>query len=425
MLKHPNLAKTPPMGWNSWDVYGPAITEEETLTTAKYMANHLLASGWEYLVIDGAWTYPLNIGEGYCVHGPANMDEFGRFRPNPGRFPSSVQSRGFTELAQQVHALGLKFGIHVMRGIPRAAVEANLPVKRTEITCRDLANVESTCSWSAEMYGVRTEMPEAQAWYDSFIELWDAWGVDFVKMDDISSPYHAAEIEMVAKALMKSSRPILLSLSPGDSTPSEKLEHMRRHAHMWRITADFWDTWNDLRTNIDTIGRWSGLGQEAAWPDADMLPLGRISIKGSERGLADRQTRFTDPEQQTLIALWCIARSPLFLGAELASLSEPILGLLTHPILIGLNQRGIDPREIHREANLVFWRSTLDDQTYGLVINVSDDAFIGSVNLQTWGDFATADDVLSHNLLDVENGLAKVAIPAHGCLLLSLHRGQL
>ena len=246
-------------------------------------------------------------------------------------------------MARQLHALGLQFGLHRMRGIPRAAVKANLPIIGTRYRAQDIADISSTCSWNVDMYGVDMRKPGAQAYYDSVFAQYAHWGVDFVKVDDLSRPYdaHAPEIEAIALAIARSGRPMILSMSPGE-TPLVKANHVKRHAQMWRISDDFWDDWALLEAQFTRLENWSVHCGDGHWPDADMLPLGRIAM-------GSRDSRLTPDEQRTLMTLWSIARSPLIMGGDLRHLDAPTLALLTNPEVVAVNQ--------HSHLNKpVFWQ---------------------------------------------------------------------
>ena len=286
-----SFAPTPPMGWNSWDCYGTTVTEEELLGNARYMAQHLRTHGWEYIVCDIQWYEPLADANGYHPFTPLCMDEYGRLIPDPGRFPSSVNGQGFAPIAEQIHAMGLKFGIHIMRGIPRQAVHAATPVLGTTATARDIAHPFSVCSWNTDMYGVNAVAPGAQAYYDSLFTLYAQWGVDFVKVDDccITSghPDHLyssrEEIELIHRAIQHCGRPIVLSLSPGPAL-LEQAQHLSKYANMWRMTGDFWDRWSDLYAMFERCEAWTPYVQSGCWPDCDMLPLGAIGLRNAEHG---------------------------------------------------------------------------------------------------------------------------------------------
>jgi hypothetical protein len=105
-----------------------------------------------------------------------------------------------------------------MRGIPREAVAKDLPIAGTSYHATDAADTSDTCFWNADNYGVKHNAA-GQAYYDSLAKLYAGWGLDFIKVDCISSlPYKTDEIHMISAALRKSRRPIVLSLSPGPTS---------------------------------------------------------------------------------------------------------------------------------------------------------------------------------------------------------------
>ena len=327
--------KKPPMGWNSYDYYDTTVNEEQVRGNADYMAAHLKEYGWEYVVVDIAW-YSYEAGEQrerfqYVPFCHVEMDEYSRLLPCVKRFPSSADGKGFGPLADYVHGLGLKFGIHIMRGIPREAAHRHLPILGSDALASDIADPSSICKWNPDMYGLRREEEGSQAYYDSLFALYAQWGVDYVKCDDIcntnlykENPYSAAhEIEMLHKAIEKSGRPVVLSLSPGPAL-IEKAWHYEKYANMWRITDDFWDKWELLLNMFERCELWQNHVKEGCFPDCDMLPLGFLGKGFGE----ERQTNFTKDEQVTMMTLWCIFRSPLMLGAEMTKLDDWTLSML-------------------------------------------------------------------------------------------------
>ncbi|MGP8202199.1 MAG: glycoside hydrolase family 27 protein [Limisphaerales bacterium] len=333
-------ASTPPMGWNSYDAWGTSVTEEETLANARYMREHLLRHGWRYIVIDARWYDSISPDDDRNfnrerVGARLFADEFGCLLPATNRFPSAADGKGFKALADQIHAMGLKFGVHMMRGIPRQSVNAKTPIEGGSFTAAEAGNTKSICSWCPDMYGVSNN-EAGQAWYDSCARLWAWWGVDFVKVDDLSNPYSAHEIEMIRKAFDKCGRPIVLSTSPGPTSPMHA-DHISKQANMWRISGDFWDRWPDLNRAFDLLGKWQGVGGPGHWPDADMIPLGHIGLKCSIAG-RERRTRFSTNEQVMLMSLWALAPSPLMLGNNLPDTDEWTLSLLTNDEVLAVNQ---------------------------------------------------------------------------------------
>ncbi len=346
------LAATPPMGWNSWDSFGTTVKEAEVKANADYMAGHLKSHGWQYVVVDIQWSEPNPQTHGYRPDTQLNMDEYGRLIPAVNRFPSAEGSAGFRPLADYIHSKGLKFGIHIMRGIPRRAVSANLPVFGSSVHAADIANLQSICRWNTDMYGVDMSKPGAQDYYDSILKLYASWGVDYIKADDIASPFHGDEIAALHRAIEKSGRPIVLSLSPGPADVA-KADLYAANANLWRISGDFWDRWQDLKRSFALLDRWSPYVKPGGWPDADMLPLGHIGIR-AERGV-DRMSLLTHDEQQTLITLWSIARSPLMFGGDLPGNDDFTLALITNDEVLSADQKGTNSRQLFARGDQIAW----------------------------------------------------------------------
>ena len=323
-------AQTPPMGWNSWDCYGAAVNEAQVRQNAEYMARHLRPFGWEYVVVDIQWYNPAASSHDYDPFPEETMDAWGRFLPAENRFPSAAGGAGFKPLADDIHALGLKFGIHIMRGLPRVAAHRHLPIEGSAYGCDQVADPNSICAWNPDMYGLRQNHPGAKDYYDSIFRLYAQWGVDYVKCDDIAReyPHCQREIELISNACRDCGRDIVLSLSPGPA-PVERAEHLKKYANLWRITDDFWDEWPLLRAMFERAEKWCVHAGPGHWPDADMLPVGalRQCYDGHPRG---RWTNFTQAEQRTMMTLWCLLRSPLMVGAELTANDAFTLSLLTN-----------------------------------------------------------------------------------------------
>ena len=340
-------AQKPPMGWNSWDCFATTVTEAQTKAHADYMAEHLKRYGWEYVVVDIQWYEPEAKSFNYRKGAKLVMDEWGRLRPATNRFPSAASNVGFKALSDCVHGKKLKFGVHLLRGIPRQAVEQNTPIKGTSHHAADIADKTSICPWNTDMYGVDMSKPGTQEDYDSVFQLFAEWGVDFVKVDDISRPYHRAEIEAIRKAIDRTGRPMVLSLSPGE-TPLAEGEHVSQHANMWRISDDFWDKWPVLLEQFERLRKWTEFRGPGHFPDADMLPLGTIDM-------GRRTTRFTKDEQYTLMTLWSIARSPLIFGGDMTRMDDFTLSLITNEEVIAADQNSSGNRQFFNHDGLIAW----------------------------------------------------------------------
>ena len=372
-------AVSPPMGWNSYDCFGAAVNEAEVKGNADIMAAHLKDAGWEYIVIDYCWYYPhvaaLNNPPQTPDFKPSlPLDEYGRLLPAMDRFPSSKEGSGFRPLGDYIHELGLKFGIHVMRGIPREAVAKKMSIKGTEYTADQIANTNSTCRWLNLMYGVDMSKPGAQEYYNSLFELYASWGVDYVKVDDISTPYYPEEIEAVRKAIDNCGRKIVLSLSPGNETPGEKADHVMQNANLWRISSDFWDAWPQLKEQFELLHTWEDYIAPGHWPDADMIPIGLLNRRGPGYG-TERRSGFTHTEQFTLMTLWSIARSPLMYGGDLMMMRPIELMLLSNKEVLQVNQASLNNHQLFRDGNKIAWVADVpdSDDRYLAIFNLGDD----------------------------------------------------
>ena len=362
-------AKTPPMGWNSWDCYGAAVNEKQVRENARYMSEKLLKYGWEYIVVDIQWYEPNAKSHCYNDNAPLVMDDYGRLMPAENRFPSAAGGKGFKPLADYVHSLGLKFGIHILRGIPKQAVRANTKIKNSEFTAAQIADFGSICSWNTDMCGVDMTQQGAQDYYNSLFELYAKWGVDFVKVDDIASPYHKSEIEAVYNAIKASGRDIILSLSPG-AAPVCEAEHLGNHANMWRMTNDFWDNWDLLKKMFDYCRDWFPFVKEGHWPDCDMIPLGKIRLCDPQ---SDHDTYFTKDEQMLLMSLWAIFRSPLMFGGDMTMNDEFTLKLMQNEDIININQNSYCGRELYRKGSEIVWAANYDDGYYMAQFNTGEE----------------------------------------------------
>ena len=418
------FAKTPPMGWNSYDYYDTTVNEAQVRANAEYMAKNLKEFGWEYVVVDIQW-YAHGAGtqrdkHQYIPFSKLEMDEYSRLLPDPNRFPSSVNGAGFKPLADYIHSLGLKFGIHIMRGIPRAAAHEHTKVMGTNLTANEIAIPNSICWWNPDMYGV-TNTPEGQAYYDSIFELYAQWGVDFIKCDDIcrlDQPAARYETEMLAKAIEKNGRPMVLSLSPGPA----KIDwawHYETYANMWRITDDFWDNWRLLKDMFHRCEIWQKHVYEGCYPDCDMLPLGYLGKGFGE----ERMTRFTKDEQRTMMTMWCLFGSPLMLGCEMTKIDEWTLSLLTNKEVLAMLTPKCVPHQVCLDDQKAIWTAHNEETgaSYIALFNLSDEEAEVSVawkDLQMGDAPASMTELWTKESANVDaDGMLKATLPAHASVV--------
>lgn len=366
---------TAPMGWNSWDCYGAAVTEETVRKNAEFMSRYLKKYGWEYVVVDIQWSAPNAQNHEYEPFADLCMDEYSRLIPAENRFPSSAGGKGFAPLAEYIHSLGLKFGIHIMRGIPRQAVHKNTSIKGTNKTARQIAKTASICQWNTDMYGVDPSKEGSRAYYDSLFELYASWGVDFIKCDDICRelPHEEAELVMMSEALRSCGRDMVFSLSPGPAL-LEKAELYKQTANMWRITDDFWDKWELLYNMFERAEKWCTHTGAGHYPDADMLPIGPIL---QDYGTENR-TKFTQNEQITMMTLWSIFRSPLMIGGEMTGFDDFTMSLLTNEEILKMHRNARHSHQVWRRkiggTEFILWAAASSDGgQYAAVFNTGDE----------------------------------------------------
>jgi alpha-galactosidase len=415
------------MGWNSWDSYGLTITESEFKDNVQWFHQHLQSLGWQYVVVDEGWY--LQHPETSATTGYV-LSPDGLYLPAQNRFPSAADGQGFKSLADYAHSLGLKFGIHIIRGIPRQAVEKNLPIAGSSFHAADAADTSDTCAWNQDNYGVRSNAA-GQAYYDSLARLYAGWGLDFIKVDCISHPYLTGEIHMIDAALKKTGRPIVLSLSPGP-TPLDEASDVRQHAQQWRISNDVWDVWakragdtsdfpQAISSQFAVLAGWAPHIEPGHWPDADMLPIGYL---GPRPGWGKpRDSRLTHDEARTLLTLWSIARSPLIIGSNLTKMEPFTESLLTNPEVIAVDQHSSDNHPVIQQPDTVVWTASASGGArYVAVFNLGDAAKTLS---WSWRDLGLPSG--DHKVRDLwlrkdlgHSNQLHLTLPPHGSALFSV-----
>ncbi len=359
-------ALTPPKGWNSWDCYYSSVTETELMQNAAYMRDNLKDYGYEYVVCDIRWycNHP-SLGAGnYNQSGTQDyvLDEYGRYLPSPTRFPS-----GFKAIADSIHSMGLKFGIHIMRGVPKSVVGSSYKLLGSEDTpwTSVYSSTTPACTWLKDNLTVQNN-EYGQLYYNSIIDLYASWGVDFIKVDDLSRPFYGDEIQMLRNAIDQCGRPIVLSLSPG-KTAYEYADDCNRMANQWRMMDDLWDNWSNVSAVFNEADVWSEYRQVGNYADCDMLPLGQIAMTKADAGYtgadAGRWTNLTEAEQTSMMTLWGICHSPLMIGAEMTKNDDFTLSLLTNEDVLTMNNYGQDAHQVQNDgAGQIVWTS-LDPAT--------------------------------------------------------------
>jgi alpha-galactosidase len=423
------LAPVPPMGWNSWDSYGLTITEAQFRANADVVAARLKAFGWQYVVVDEGWYLENPESASKPETLVYTVDAQGQYSPALNRFPSAANGAGFKPLSDAVHAQGLKFGIHIIRGIPKRTVAANTAIAGSAFRASEAADTADVCPWNPDNFGVK-DNAAGQAWYDALIRQYAGWGVDYLKVDCIAShPFKGPEIQMIHRAIGKTGRPIVLSLSPGP-TALENAAEVGENAQLWRISDDVWDRWEkgkewsqSLKAQFPVIASWSKYVKPGNWPDADMLPLGHLGpVPGDGK---ERDTRLTHDEQRTMVTLWSISRSPLFLGANLTRLDPFTELLVTNAEVIGVNQRSVENHLVGQAGDVVAWTAKSSSGSSGVrylaLFNLGDVAVKVESSFAKYGlgEKYKVRDLWEKENEGTQTGVS-VDLPEHGAVLLEL-----
>ena len=387
------VAEKPPLGWNSFDSYGVYLHEKAAYKNLEAFDKLLKPFGYEYFVIDAGWfgEFKLKSGTIYPSEKHAlnlSFDENGLLQPSKTYFPNGIKP-----IADRCHELGIKFGIHLMRGIPRAAVKQNLRIKNSKYTASQVADTTSICSWNHQNYGINMDHPGGQEFYNSLVNQMADWGVDFLKYDDIV-PF-PKEVAGVVKAIEQSGRPIVLSLSPGGKIKESALPFFKQ-ANMLRVTHDIWDEEKGLNQCFDAWKKWQGKEEPGFWVDMDMIPFGQLQLmspkpkslsgKESQNELKDkinsgeltnvellagkgwtRWSEFTTDQKYTFITLRALSASPLMMGGNLPNLDKLSHELITNPDVLECNQNGVMGALVLEKDGIEVWKTEEKESENGWI----------------------------------------------------------
>ncbi|KAL6139254.1 hypothetical protein ACLB2K_064531 [Fragaria x ananassa] len=383
------LAITPPRGWNSYNAISWTITEKEFLQNAEIISKKLLPHGYEYVVVDHLW-YRRNVtGASADNLGFDVIDEWGRPMPDPDRWPSSKGGKGFTEVADRIHKMGLKFGINVMRGINTQAVEANTRILDPLLgsvydhvngktwTAQDIGIKERTCAGMQNGFmSVNTTLQAGRFFLADLYQLYASWGVDFVRQDCVFGKDLDMNEISHASLLLRNRRPILYSISPGIGATPMMAKSVSSVVNMYSINGNDWDDWGDVVGRFDVARDFAAanmIGANSSWPYLDMLPLGWFNDADFNEG-QHRETNLTLEEQRTMMTLWCMAKSPLMFGGDVRKLDDTTYSLLTNPTLLEINSFSSNNKEFPymKSKGLRSWVATgRQGEIYVALFNLS------------------------------------------------------
>lgn len=363
------LAKTPPMGFNTWNTFGPNISEQMVLEMADVMAEKgYRDAGYKYVVIDDCWSL-------------RERDENGNLVADPEKFP-----HGMKYVGDYIHSKGLKFGMYSCAGIR---------------TCAGYP-----ASFDHEFQDART---------------FASWGVDFLKYDFCYFPSYANcqhRYLTMAQALRASGRDILFSACNwGVQEPWSWMRSIG--AHMYRSTGDIWDNFPSTAGIMKSqMGNFNA-NAAGCFNDMDMLTVG-MGGQGNVGG--DNCNTYGEYEMQ--FAYWCFCAAPLMMGADLRKVGEEYRTLLQHKELIRLNQDPeCRPPYKVREDNgyAVFVRHLANGEFAVGVFNFHQDPRYAEITFSELGVPVNAGvklaltDVITGESIPAKRDDLLVYVPGHSC----------
>jgi len=375
------LALTPPMGWNSWNMFGATVNAEVIKQTADaFISSGLKDAGYEYIVIDDIW------------HGGRGPD--GKLFPDKQKFPDGMKA-----VADYIHARGLKFGMYSDAG---------------PLTCAG--------------------RPASQDNEEIDAATFAEWEIDYLKYDWCHAEDTRANAEYrykrMAEALRATGRDIVFSICEwGHHSPwlwGEKVG-----GNLWRTTGDIGDSWKDVYNNwgvlygIDSIGFDQQRGLEAFagpghWNDPDMLVVG---LRGTSREIYGAGC--TDIEYRTHFSLWCMLAAPLMIGCDIANMDSATREILTNLEVIALNQDKLGRQgwRASRHGQAEVWKKPLADGALGVALfNRGDKQKTVRAHwsdLEISGRYAIR-DLWAHEDCGASDTEFSADVAPHGCVVLKL-----
>jgi alpha-galactosidase len=405
------LGAKPLMGWSSWSSLKKNINEATIKAQADVMAGQLKSFGYTYINLDAGWD------------DPANWDAFGRQLPDPTKFPNGIKS-----LADYVHAQGLKLGIYMHPGMdlgPNSPYELNTPIEGTPYHARDIVDISQWGNTDKTAYRIDFAKPGAVEYTQSYANLLASWGVDYIKFDfvgpggGLAPADNRVDMQNWLAALKNTatagSQPIWIELS--NSLSFTYVTTWQAVANGWRIDGDIESgsngkltTWTNVNKRFTDGPKWAPYGAPGGWNDFDSVPIGN----GDNDGI-------TSDERQTAMTLWAISCSPLILGANLTTLDNADLALITNSEVIAVDQAGTIATPVSQASSQQVWRVKNADGSYTVALfNLATSAATVKAN---WSDlgisgWASVHDLWTHGELGLYNGSFSASLAAHASRLL-------
>ena len=389
------IALTPPMGWNSWNIYATKITQELVAANAGAMANSgLINHGWSYLNIDDCWQ-------------GARGGAFNGILPDSSIFPD------MQGLCNEVHALGLKIGIYSTPWVESYGHHIGGSATNPEgLFQRTKDNIPRNKKQLPYAIGPYSFLPND-------VSQFTAWGFDYLKYD--WNPIELPDVKAMYEALRNSSRDVVLSLS--NSAPFDGVADWAQWSNCWRTGGDIRDNWKSLSSRLFTQDKWAPYGGPGHWNDPDMMIVGYVGW-----GKGPRPSMLTPDEQYTHVSAWCLMSVPLLLGCDLTKLDSFTLGLLGNDEVLALDQDALGRQAtvISRQGDAGVMAKDLEDGSKAVGLFYPGDSSATQPVTVRWSDLGITGNYVVRDLwrqkdIGVFDRQFTAFVRRHGVVLISLH----
>ena len=375
----------PPMGWYSGFSNDPT-TESSLLTATTYISEYLKAFGYEYIIIDDSW------------YAGGESNEHGFYIPTATQFTSAENGIGFKLLADYIHRLKLKFGLHISPYVPDSAVLKNicLPDGKTHIgEITKLVN---------DQYVIDFDKFGAASYYEYLFKLYASWGVDLIYID--LTQFNYDDLSYISDALKSCDRNMLLYVA-SPIINYDEVDYISQYANMWPISDTFLNGWSDILKAFELCKLWNPVVGNNSWP---ILPFIASELKN----------RFTPDEQMTLLTLCAIFKSPIILDGNFKDLPDEIQTLLTNMDVLSLLKHSHAAYELYHTDEHITWTTQAPDGSrYLAIFNTTDESFVITTNLGLPSTYKLY-DLWTHENLEEVTGNFALEVPSHGVRLVKL-----
>jgi hypothetical protein len=413
------LGATPYLGWSSWSLTGNKVSgygnswlnAAHVEAQSDAMHQKLQSHGFAYINLDAYW-YQVSSG----VFG---VDSYGRWTPDTTRFPD------LAAVGKYVHNNGQKFGLYLVPGIPKNAVDQNTPIQGTSCHAKDITVQPLTDgNHFKNTYKIDYSKSCAQSYINSMASQLHSWGADFLKLDGVApgsavAGYDTrADVEAYAKAL----KPYNIWLALSSSVDIANISTWKANANSWRIEGDVecysacspaaLTIWSKIAHRFSDAPQWAQYAGSGGWNDLDSLDVGNGSMDG-----------ITNDERQTTTTLWAITAAPLYTGDDITKLDSYGLSLLTNDEVIAVDQAGKPATPISQSSNQQVWKVKNADGSYTVALfNLGSSTATVTAN---WSDLgfsgsATVRDLWSHSDLGSFSGHFSASLKTHASRLLKV-----